>query len=242
MVDLSDIQQALDHKLKFDKCVSPTPGTPGDQNTFDITAAANDIEEDVSMTVQGDVTFNRDQLYSDSEVDRPLLEEMKCDVKTIFSVVQKEQAIDGFDKGQSPEQKRSTKISEKSDQLPSQAPDALSLHELDQAIDNLDEVQKVEISSRNEESVEMKFAKLTECVYQSKSTYDLILNDHPSLERDHTTKKISDFFSNPPSKAFERTKPQANVVKKLAISASAEMPLNQQRNKKKRKQKDVESA
>ena len=90
---------------------------------------------------------------------------MKCDVKAIFSAVQKEQAVDGFDKGQSPEQKRSTKISEKSDPLPSQASDALSLHELDQAIDNLDEEQKVKVSSRNEESVEKKFAKLTECEY-----------------------------------------------------------------------------
>ena len=97
MVDVSDIQQALNLQLKLDKCVTSTTGTPGGEKTFDITAAANDIEEDVSMTVQGDAIFNGDQLYSDSEVDKPLLEEMKCDVKAIFSAVKKEQAIDGID-------------------------------------------------------------------------------------------------------------------------------------------------
>ena len=51
MVDVSDIEQALSVLDRDEKSTKLTANKPGSKKSFDITAAADDIAEDVSMTI-----------------------------------------------------------------------------------------------------------------------------------------------------------------------------------------------
>ena len=81
----------------------------------------------------------------------------------------------------------------------------------------------------DQSEIRKQFAQLMgSSAYASKSAIDIVLMNNPSLARDQTPKKLSDYFSNVPSKKQE----------KQCVSAETEL-MNQQTNKNKKKKRKL---